>query len=167
MSDPLQGYLVSLLVKLTAMAAIASVLARSSSFKAMLMKESRTLRQRLSLALWLSVVFASSLAGRVAGKNNYQGADLGLEGSLIAGLLGGYIAGLVSGILISLPTFLRGEFLTLPLFAAIGVLGGLLRDLAPSPEEVWRFSPFFDLSIYRFFKEKHNHWRTGFQIGRA
>ncbi|MGD0868075.1 MAG: sensor histidine kinase [Bryobacteraceae bacterium] len=164
MSDPLQGYLVSLLVKLAAMAAIASVLARSNSFKAMLMRESRTLHQRLSLALWLSVVFASSVAVRVAGKNNYQGADLGLEGSLIAGLLGGYITGLVSGILISLPTFLRGEFLTLPLFAAIGVLGGLLRDLAPSPEEVWRFSPFFDLSIYRFFKEKRNHWRTGFQL---
>src|ERR1022692_2333270 len=164
MSDPLQGYLVSLLVKLAAMAAIASVLARSNSFKAMLMREGRTVHQRLSLALWLSVVFASSVAVRVAGKNNYQGADLGLEGSLIAGLLGGYITGLVSGILICLPTFLRGEFLTLPLFAAIGVLGGLLRDLAPSPEDVWRFSPFFDLSIYRFFKEKRNHWGTGFQL---
>jgi hypothetical protein len=51
MSDPLQGYLVSLLVKLAAMAAIASVLARSNSFKAMLMRESRTVYQRLSLAL--------------------------------------------------------------------------------------------------------------------
>jgi two-component system LytT family sensor kinase len=164
MSDPLQGYLVSLLVKLAAMAAIASVLARSNSFKAMLMRESRTINQRLSLALWLSVAFASSVAVRVAGKTNYQGADLGLEGSMLAGLLGGYITGLVAGILIALPTFLRGEYLTLPLFAAIGVFGGLLRDLAPSPEEVWRFSPLFDLTIYRFFKEKRNHWRTGFQL---
>jgi two-component system, LytTR family, sensor kinase len=163
MSDPLQGYLVSLLVKLAAMAAIASVIARSNSFKAMLMEESRGLRQRLSLALWLSVVFGSSVAVRVAGKSNYQGADLGLEGSLIAGLLGGYVTGLVAGILISLPA-LSGQFLTLPLFAAVGVLGGLLRDLAPSPEEIWRFSPFFDLSLYRFFKEKRNHWRTGFQL---
>ena len=34
----------------------------------------------------------------------------------------------------------------MPLFAGVGVLGGLLRDLAPEPEEIWRFSPFFDLS---------------------
>lgn len=32
----------------------------------------------------------------------------------------------------------------MPLFAGVGVLGGLLRDLAPRPEEVWRFSPFID-----------------------
>ena len=33
------------------------------------------------------------------------------------------------------------------LFAGVGVLGGLLRDLAPDPEEIWRFSPFLDLSF--------------------
>jgi two-component system LytT family sensor kinase len=101
---------------------------------------------------------------RVTGPAPYEAADLGLEGSLIAGLLGGYVTGLVSGILISLPTFFHKEWLTLPLLAGIGVLGGLLRDLAPTPEEVWRFSPFPDLNIYRFFREKHHHWRTGFQL---
>jgi two-component system LytT family sensor kinase len=39
-----------------------------------------------------------------------------------------------------------------------------LRDLAPTPEEVWRFSPYPDVNIYRFFKEKRDHWRTGFQL---
>ena len=29
----------------------------------------------------------------------------------------------------------------MPLLAGVGVLGGLLRDLAPDPEEIWRFSP--------------------------
>ena len=28
----------------------------------------------------------------------------------------------------------------MPLLAGIGVLGGLLRDLAPDPDEIWRFS---------------------------
>ncbi len=28
----------------------------------------------------------------------------------------------------------------MPLLAGVGVLGGLLRDLAPDPEEIWRFS---------------------------
>ena len=163
MSD-IQGYLVTLLVKLATMAAVASVLARVNTFKSMLMREDRTMNQRLSLAVLLSVVFAASVGIRVAARNNYQGADLGLEGSLIAGLLGGYVTGLLSGILIAVPAFYLGEYLTLPLLAGIGVLGGMMRDLAPSPDEVWRFSPFFDLSIYRFFKEKHNHWRTGFQL---
>ncbi|MEI9970588.1 MAG: hypothetical protein WDO73_00260 [Ignavibacteriota bacterium] len=48
--------------------------------------------------------------------------------------------------------------------ASIGVLGGLLRDLAPTAEEVWRFTPYPDLNIYRFLKEKRDHRRTGFQL---
>jgi two-component system LytT family sensor kinase len=158
-----QGYLVSLLVKLAVMAAVASVVARSNTFKSMLMHEGRTLRQRLTLALWLAVIFAFGVAVRVA-RPPYEAADLGLEGSLVAGLLGGYVTGLLSGILIAIPAFFHQEYLTLPLLAGIGVLGGLLRDLAPTPEEVWRFSPFPDLNIYRFLKEKHKHWHTGFQL---
>ena len=156
-------FLVSLLVRLGIMAAIASVLARSSRFKSVLMQESRTLNQRLTLSLWLSSVFAASIFTRLVSRN-YQAADMGLEGSLLAGLMGGYVSGLLSGVLISLPAVFWGEHLTLPLLAGVGVLGGLLRDLAPEPEEVWRFSPFFDLSIYRFFKEKKNHSRTAFHL---
>jgi two-component system LytT family sensor kinase len=117
----------------------------------------------MSLTLWLSAVFAASVAVRVF-ISNYQAADLGLEGSLLAGLLGGYVTGLLSGVLISLPALFHSEHLTLPLLAGIGVLGGLLRDMAPEPEEIWRFSPFFDLSIYRFFKAKQNHRRTAFHL---
>jgi two-component system LytT family sensor kinase len=160
----LEGIL-PLLVKLAAMAAIASILARSNRFQAMLMRETRSLPQRANLAFVLGVVFAASVAVRVAGRDEaYQAADLGLEGSLIAGLLGGYVTGLLAGIVISVPAFFNHEYLALPLLASVGVLGGLLRDLAPSPEEVWRFSPYPDLNIYRFFKEKHDHWKTGFQL---
>lgn len=159
----LNSFLVSLLFKLGIVAAIASVLARSSRFKAMLMRETRTLNQRLALSLWLGGVFAAGVTTRLMSKN-YQAADLGLEGSLLAGLLGGYVTGLLSGVLISVPAFFWGEHLTLPLLAGVGVLGGLLRDLAPQPEEIWRFSPFFDLSIYRFFTERKNHRRTAFHL---
>jgi two-component system LytT family sensor kinase len=160
----LEFYL-TLFVKLAIMAAIASIVARSSTFQSMLMRETRTIRQRAFLALCLGMVFATSVAVRVASRQTaYDAADLGLEGSLIAGLLGGYVTGLLSGILISLPAFFKHEYLTLPLLASIGVLGGLLRDLAQTPEEVWRFSPFPDINIYRFFREKRNHWRTGFQL---
>src|SRR5215471_2820634 len=153
-----------LLVKLAAMASIASILARISSFKSLLMGESRSLGERASL--WLAAAFAASVAIRVFSESqNYPAVDLGLEGSLIAGILGGYVTGLSSGILISLPAmFPKGELLTMPLLAAIGLLGGVLRDLAPDPEEIWRFTPFFDLNIYRFFKERYNHRRTVFHL---
>src|SRR5947207_2534823 len=152
-----------LLVKLGAMASIASVLARSNSFKSMMMRESRTLNQRAALSLWLGSAFGASVAVRVMTRN-YPAADLGLEGALLAGILGGYVTGLLSGVLISLPAMYRGELLTMPLLAAVGVLGGVLRDLAPNPEEIWRFSPFFDLNIYRFFKESRDHRRTAFHL---
>jgi two-component system LytT family sensor kinase len=158
-----EPYLVPLLLKLGVMAAIASILARSSSFKSMLMMENRTLNQRVSLALWLSIVFAASVATRVL-VPTYLAADLGLEGALLAGILGGYVTGLLSGILISLPAMLNHEHLTMPLLAGIGVWGGVLRDLAPDPEEIWRFSPFFDLNIYRFFRESKNYLRAGFHL---
>jgi two-component system, LytTR family, sensor kinase len=158
----LQDYLVPLLLKLGAMASIASILARSNSFKAMLMLESRTLNQRLTLSGWLGIVFGASVAMRVLAPH-YLVADLGLEGSLIAGVLGGYVTGLLSGVLISLPAAFAHEPLTMPLLAGIGVLGGLLRDLAPNPDEIWRFS-FFDLSIIRFFKATKDYRRASFHV---
>src|SRR5262245_16991748 len=94
--------LVTLLLRLGVMASIASILARSNRFKSMLMLENRDLKERLVLAFWLAAVFAASVAARVLGPN-YRAADLGLEGSMIAGILGGYVSGLTSGILISLP----------------------------------------------------------------
>jgi two-component system LytT family sensor kinase len=157
-----QEYLVPLLLKLGVMASIASILARSSFFKSMLMDETRTLNQRLILSLWLSVVFGASITTRLLDPS-YRVADLGLEGSIIAGILGGYVTGLLSGVLISLPAVFAQEHMTMPLLAGIGVLGGLLRDLSPNPDEIWRFS-FFDLSIYRFFKESKNYQRASFHL---
>ncbi len=153
----------SLLVKLGVMASIASILARSGRFKAMLMRENRTLKQRAVFSLVLSIVFATSSAVRIQSRN-YYAADLGLEGSLLAGILGGYVCGLISGILIALPAVFNGEALTLPLLAGVGVLGGLLRDLAPDPEEIWRFSPFPDLNIFRFFRETRNYRGPAFHL---
>ena len=125
------------------------------------MRENRTLTQRLNLALWFSGVFAAGVLTRVL--TSYQEIDLGLEGSLLAGILGGYVTGLVSGILISIPAMFHHEPLTMPLLAAIGVLGGLLRDCAPDKEDIWHFSPFFDLNLYRFFKQRNYH-RSAFHL---
>src|SRR6185295_1685208 len=74
------------------------------------------------------------------------------------------VTGLLSGILISLPAMFQGEHLSMPVLAGIGVLGGLLRDIAPDREAIWRFSPLPDLSIYRFFKEKQDYRHAAFSL---
>ena len=158
----MERHLVTLLVKLGVVASLASILARSNAVQRMLMREGRTLVQRLQLALWFSGIFAAGVATRVL-IPSYLAVDLGLEGSLLAGILGGYVTGLVSGILISIPAMIHGELLSMPLLAAIGVLGGLLRDCAPDTEDIWRFSPFFDLNLYRFFKQR-NYRRSAFHL---
>jgi two-component system, LytTR family, sensor kinase len=156
-------FLISLLIKLGVAAAAASILARWNPFKTILVQDNRTLEQRLALSLWLSAVFGATVATRALSPT-YRAADLGLEGAFLAGLLGGYVSGLLSGVLISLPAFFKHEHLTMPVLATVGVLGGLLRDLAPDPEDIWRMSPFPDLNIYRFFTESKNHRRTAFHL---
>src|SRR5512137_1209281 len=145
----MEQHLIRLLVKLGVVAALASFMVRSNAFKRMLMREQRTLNQRLLLALSFAGIFGTGVATRVVTRGGYQAADLGLEASFLAGAMAGYVTGLVSGVLISIPAMLNGEYLTMPLLAATGVLGGLLRDCAPDTEDIWRFSPFLDLSLYR------------------
>ncbi len=95
-------------------ASLASFFVRSKSFRDLLMHEDRTLGQRLRLAFWFTPMFASGVALRVR-VHSYDAADLGLEGSLLAGLIGGYVTGLVGGILISMPALAHGEFVSMPL----------------------------------------------------
>jgi len=158
-----ESYLVTLLVKLGVVASLASILVRWSAVKRMLMRESRTMSQRVQLSLWFSGVFGASVATRVVSQS-YQAVDLGLEGSLLAGLLGGYVTGLSSGILISIPAMINHEYLTMPLLAGLGVLGGLLRDCAPDPEDIWRFTPFLDLNIWRLLKRRQDARRRAFNL---
>ena len=114
-----EAHLVTLLVKLGVVASLASVLVRSNAVQRMLLRETRTLAQRLQLTLWISVIFASSVALRVVSRG-YQAVDLGLEGSLLAGLMGGYVSGLLAGILISIPAMAGAhEYASMPLLAGV------------------------------------------------
>jgi two-component system LytT family sensor kinase len=147
-----QQHLVILLMKLAVAASLASILTRSGRFQRMLMREERTLAQRVQMALVCAAIFGAGVLARVYNPESYQALDLGLEGSLAIGILGGYVTGLLAGVLISIPAVFNHEAMSMVLYAAVGVGGGLLRDLAPDKEAIWKFSPFPDLSLWRVMR---------------
>lgn len=147
----MEQHLITLLVKIGVVTSIASFGVRSETIKRMLLREERTLRQRLILALWFAAIFAPGVLIRVLARS-YSALDLALEASLLAGITGGYVCGWLAGMLIAIPAMFHGEVLTLPFLAAVGLGGGLLRDSPGDKEEIWRFSPFPDVNIYRVFQ---------------
>lgn len=161
----LQDHLFFLLIRLGVVALLASFLVRFNRFKRMLLREQRTFNQRFQMAVSFAAIFGAGVAVRMI-QPKYEAVDLGFEAAILAGVLGGYVTGLFAGLLISIPAMFGhpSQYLTMPLLAGVGALGGLLRAVAPDPEEIWRFSPFFDLSLYRIFTRRHDHSRSAFQI---
>jgi two-component system, LytTR family, sensor kinase len=153
-----EQHLVLLFIKIAVSASLASILLRSGRFQRMLMREERTLVQRVEMALGGALIFGSGVLIRILTHNTYSAVDLGLEGSIAFGMLGGYVTGLLSGVLISIPAMFHGEFLTMPLLGGAGVLGALLRDVAPTSESIWQITPFFDYSIYNVLRHRDS-WR--------
>ncbi len=159
----MEQQVIILLVKLAVAASFASILSRSSRFLGLLLREDRTTIERLQVALGIATFCAIGATLRLS-SGAYQGVDLSLEGSIVAGIVGGYVAGLVAGAACALPAMLSGEYLSMSLYAAVGVIGGLLRDLAPRQDEIWRFSPFFDLSIYRLIRYPAERQRRVYHV---
>ena len=119
----------------------------------MLMREERTLAQRVKMALVCALIYGAGVAVRVAAPPGaYQAVDLGMEGSLVMGMLGGYVTGIVAGVFIAIPSLFESKPLTILLFAAAGVMGGLLRDLAPDKEFIWKFTPDPTLASVRLLR---------------
>ncbi len=143
--------LINLLVKLGVAAAVASALVRSVEFKRLLFSEERTLRQKIYLVLWIGIPLALGVWIRFTVKN-FVAADLSFETTVLLGIIGGRLTGVFGGILLALPATLHGELATLPFNVLCGFVAGQLRNLAPDPEEIWSFSPFIDLSIYRLIR---------------
>ena len=156
--------LVTLLVKVATFASLASIALRWNFAKRLFLREQRTIRQRLELAAQFGVVFASASLVRVV--LGYRAAEVGLEGAFVSGLVGGYVPGAVAGALISLPAVLGPDFewATLPLLVGVGSCGGLLRSLAPDPEDVWRFSPFFVFSLVAWIRNRIPGSEGAFQL---
>ena len=144
--SPEQVLLTTLVVKLAVMAALATMLVRYRRIRHILIFERRIWPDRLVFALSLGIPFAAGVAARLL--LGYNGADLTLEGSFLAGLIAGPYAGAIVGGLVGIPPLANGEVIALPFAIGCGFAGGGLRELCPK-EAIWHFSPFVFTSLHR------------------
>lgn len=161
----LKALLIQLLLKMGVVTAVASALGRSREFKKLLFREHRSRLDTLLLVLFTCIPFALGVYIRCAVKP-FPAADLGFEVSILIGVMGGRMAGIAGGAMLALPTLFYGEYLTLPVNVIAGVLAGSLRHFCRNEEEIWTFSPFIDMSVYRWVKRNLRHpridWQTAF-----
>jgi two-component system LytT family sensor kinase len=143
--------LINLLIKLGVAAAVASTLVRSVEFKSLLFREERSLKQQIYLVLWIGIPLAIAVWFRIIQKS-FAAGDLSFETTVLLGVIAGRFAGMSTGVLLAIPAVLHGEWATLPFNVLSGFIAGQLRILAPDRDDIWSFSPFIDLSIYRMIR---------------
>jgi two-component system, LytTR family, sensor kinase len=142
--------LITLLVKLGVAAAVASALARARTFQRLLFAEHRSRYQTvgllafflvpLTLGVWLSLIVPNFLA-----------ADVSFETVILLGLLVGPTWAMLGGIVLSAPAVFHHYYLALPFDALLGIAAGILGRFVEK-EDIWGFTPFIDLSLYRWVR---------------
>jgi len=159
----LRTLILTLMIKLGVVAVLAGFIARFQAFRRLILIEERSPRQKLIFASFLGVPFMLGVLIRLLAK--YQATDLGLEVTVLSGLLGGTITGLVVGTMVSLPAWLIShEQLAVPMAVLYAVSAGSARWVCPDKEEIWKFSPFIDLSLYRSIKQRFKHPGMDWQV---
>jgi two-component system LytT family sensor kinase len=140
--------LITLLVELGVAAAVSSSLARSTTFKDLLLLPHRTWQQTLRLLAWICVPLTAGVWVRVRVPNFYA-ADISFEATILMGLLLGPAPAMLGGAALSLPAVWHGEYWTLPVNLAVAAIIGAFGRFTDR-EDVWSFSPMIDLSLYRW-----------------
>jgi two-component system LytT family sensor kinase len=176
---------VDLLMKLAVMALVASFIARFGKFRRLLLVEQRGPREKMVFAAFLGLPFMTGVLARLL--SGYSTTDLSLEVTVVAGLLGGTIVGLAVALTVNLPilvlalwsavgpavarftpglplTHTRPELLALPMATLYAVAAGTARWVCPDKEEIWKFSPAFDRSLYRSIKQRFKHPAIDWQV---
>jgi two-component system LytT family sensor kinase len=154
--------LITLLVKLGVAAAVASALARSRTFQRLLFAEHRRHRQTAAMMAFFLVPLTLGVWVRTT-VPNFLAADISFETTILLGLLVGPGWAMLGGIVLSAPAVYHHEYLTLPFNAAIGLAAGALGHFL-EPEEIWSFTPFIDLSLYRWVRRNLRKPRIDRQI---
>ncbi len=154
--------LITLLVKLGVVASVASILARASSFRRLFFAERRSPRQTLALLAFFLVPLTLGVWIRLA-VPNFFAADISFETVVLLGLLIGPAWAVLGGVVLSAPAVYHHEFLALPFNAALGLAAGILGTFVER-EEIWSFTPFIDLSLYRWVRRNLRQPRIDRQI---
>ena len=142
--------LITLLVKLGVAAAVASALARSRTFQRLLFAERRSRYQTMGLLAFFLVPLTLGVLVRIT-VANFLAADISFETIILLGLLLGPSWAMLSGIVLSLPALYHHEYLALPFNVCLGLAAGVLGHFVER-EEIWGFTPFIDLSLYRWVR---------------
>ena len=142
--------LITLLVKLGVAAAMASALARARTFQRLLFAERRSRTQTLGLLAFFLVPLTLGVLVRIA-VANFLAADISFETIILLGLLLGPSWAMLSGVVFSLPALYNHEYLALPFNVTLGLAAGILGRFVER-EEIWGFTPFIDLSLYRWVR---------------
>jgi two-component system LytT family sensor kinase len=143
--------LIQLVLKLGVAAAVSSSLVRSKEFKSLLFREERVFRQKVYLVLAMALPIMIGVWIRLSVKSFLAG-DLTFETALLLGAIGGRWAGVLGGAVMGIPALMYGEWAALPFGALCGFIAGQLRTMAGDKDDIWSFSPFIDLSIYRLIR---------------
>lgn len=154
--------LITLLIKLGVAAAVSSALARSTVFKNLLLSARRNATQVLGLLAFICVPLTLGVWVRVV-VPNFLAADISFEAVILVALLLGAGPAIVGGAFLSIPAVLHGEYLTLPFNLAVALIFGIYREFV-SEEDIWSFSPFVDLSVYRWVRRNLTRPRVDPQI---
>jgi two-component system LytT family sensor kinase len=143
--------LITLLVKLGVAASVASALARSRTFQRLLFAEHRGRRQTVSLLAFFLIPLTLGVWVRTA-VPNFLAADLSFETVTLLGLLLGPGWAVVSALVLATPAILaKHEYLAAPFLCGVAVVSGFF-GIWVEREEIWSFTPFLDLSVYRWVR---------------
>src|SRR3954465_3130273 len=155
-----QLLLITLVVKLVATAALATMLVRYRRFRHILIFERRAWPARPTFALSLGIPLTAGVVARLL--LGYEALDLTMEGSFLVGLIAGPYAGATVGAMVGIPPLGNGEWAALPFAVGCGFAGGGLRELCPK-EAIWHFSPFIFPSvprrIWNMVRNLHVDWQ--------
>jgi two-component system, LytTR family, sensor kinase len=154
--------LITLLVKLGVVASVASVLARVVTFRRLFFAEKRTPRQTLALLAFFLVPLTLGVWVRFW-VPNFLAADISFETVVLLGLLLGPGWAMLGGVVLSAPAVYHHEYFSLPFNIALGLAAGIL-GAGVETEEIWSFTPFIDLSLYRWVRRNLRRPRIDRQI---
>ena len=141
---------ITLLVKLGVVASVASILARVVTFRRLFFAEHRSGRQTLALLAFFLVPLTLGVWVRFW-VPNFLAADISFETVILLGLLLGPQWAMLGGVVLSGPAAYHREYLALPFNVVLGLAAGVLGRFV-EPEEIWSFTPFIDLSLYRWVR---------------